>query len=277
MPGFFGNGEECANIDECDEDVDECSDNADCDDTIGSYTCTCHDGWFGDGFECLDSDECAESAIQVHNVTADPLYNSTECSVNAECANTDGSYNCTCNWGYFEPENPDDHGGETCLDSNECGDLEGGTQVPGDFEWGNHNCDINAECVNTDGNYTCTCAEGFTGTGFDGECEDLDECAVMEICHADDSCRDEVAAHLNRLEPGALPEPIDGFTFNIISCDMTFGTCNNTAADEGGYICNCNEGYNSTDGLNHFCEDIDECSTGELNECDVNALSLIHI
>ena len=271
LPGFFGNGEECHNIDECDEDVDECSDNADCDDTIGSYTCTCHDGWFGDGFECLDSDECAESAIQVHNVTADPLYNSTECSVNAECANTDGSYNCTCNWGYFEPENPDDHGGETCLDSNECGDLEGGTQVPGDFEWGSNNCDINAECANTDGNYTCTCAEGFTGTGFDGECEDLDECAVMEICHADDSCRDEVAAHSNMLEPSALPEPIDGFTFNIISCDMTFGSCNNTAADEGGYICNCNEGYNSTDGLNHFCEDIDECSTGELNECDVNA------
>ena len=27
-------------------------------------------------------------------------------------------------------------------------------------------CSVNAECQNTDGNFTCTCKDGFNGTGF---------------------------------------------------------------------------------------------------------------
>ena len=28
-----------------------------------------------------------------------------------------------------------------------------------------HNCDVNAECVNTVGSYSCTCSVGYTGDG----------------------------------------------------------------------------------------------------------------
>ena len=30
-----------------------------------------------------------------------------------------------------------------------------------------HKCDKNAQCVDTDGNYTCLCSPGYTGNGFE--------------------------------------------------------------------------------------------------------------
>ena len=38
------------------------------------------------------------------------------------------------------------------LDINECSD-------------GNHVCDVNSNCNNTDGSHICTCKEGYTGDG----------------------------------------------------------------------------------------------------------------
>ena len=46
MPYFF------PDIDECKESLDKCDKNAKCNNTIGSYTCTCKLGWKGDGFKC---------------------------------------------------------------------------------------------------------------------------------------------------------------------------------------------------------------------------------
>ena len=43
----------------------------------------------------------------------------------------------------------------TCIhaDLNECED-------------GADSCDVNAECTNTDGSYTCSCTSGYSGDGF---------------------------------------------------------------------------------------------------------------
>ena len=44
-----------------------------------------------------------------------------------------------------------------CVDVNECTD-------------GTPPCDTNAACENTDGSYTCTCNDGYTGDGQMGNC-----------------------------------------------------------------------------------------------------------
>ena len=39
-------------VDECDLGTDECADLATCDNTAGSYDCTCFDGYEGNGVTC---------------------------------------------------------------------------------------------------------------------------------------------------------------------------------------------------------------------------------
>ena len=42
----------CVDIDECLMGLDNCDENARCNDTEGGFTCTCLDGFVGDGFTC---------------------------------------------------------------------------------------------------------------------------------------------------------------------------------------------------------------------------------
>ncbi len=41
-----------ADINECNDSVAVCNDNADCMDTNGSFECSCRRGFSGDGFNC---------------------------------------------------------------------------------------------------------------------------------------------------------------------------------------------------------------------------------
>ncbi|CAH3124383.1 unnamed protein product, partial [Pocillopora meandrina] len=118
-------------IDECSGETNGCDENAECNNTLGSYKCICKDGFQGNETNCKDLDECADGT---HN-----------CDVNAECNNTLASYNCTCKDGFRG-------NGTSCKDLDECAD-------------GTHNCDVNAECNNTLGSYNCMCKDGFSGNG----------------------------------------------------------------------------------------------------------------
>ena len=41
----------------------------------------------------------------------------------------------------------------TVIDINECDD-------------GTASCDVNAQCINTDGSYNCSCSSGYSGDGM---------------------------------------------------------------------------------------------------------------
>ena len=70
-----------------------------------------------------------------------------QCDINAACTDNIGSYDCSCNTGYFGD-------GFTCEDINECIEI---SPI--------HNCDTNANCNNTDGSFMCTCHRGYNGDG----------------------------------------------------------------------------------------------------------------
>ena len=67
-----------------------------------------------------------------------------------------------------------------------------------------NDCDVHATCENQVGYYTCSCDEGFIGTGFTDNCTDVDECESEEH-----------------------------------NCS-TLAVCTNT---EGSYKCECIDGY----------------------------------
>ena len=148
-----GKGNYCVDIDECAE-RGMCSENAECQNSEGSYLCNCFDGFGGDF--CTDIDEC----------------NSTNsCDLNAQCRNTDGSYECSCKDGFYGAGNwcspgrcPESNCPEnqkcvspttikcecqegfrfnnlsTCVDIDECTEKK---------------CDARTDCVNTIGSYVC--------------------------------------------------------------------------------------------------------------------------
>ena len=113
--------------------MNECDENASCEDLDVGYTCKCKKGFDGNGRYCEDKDECDFSTRGLNN-----------CSPQATCVNTIGSFNCSCIEGY-------EGDGVTCIEVDEC------DQRP---------CHKNAQCVNTPGSFNCSCNEGFFGDGF---------------------------------------------------------------------------------------------------------------
>ena len=189
--GFYGNGTLCKDQDQCAAGVwggpqNDCAIGppagpwgpggdhvpagnqsiAFCNDTFGSFTCTCNTGYEGNGTQCEDLNECVLADLvctnSTYNVSANVTTNGSwtmmleemfsrtcrdvpvhDCDINATCTNGPGSFTCSCNAGYIG-------NGTDCEDLNECDD--------------NTTCPTNAFCYNTVGSFYCECDRGYTGS-----------------------------------------------------------------------------------------------------------------
>ncbi|XP_030025273.2 fibrillin-1 [Manduca sexta] len=176
-PGFrAGPDDECLDIDECEEHLDDCQRlSQHCINTHGYFFCQDHvSKRCAPGFKvnaatgiCEDIDECEES--------------SEVCKRTEICINLPGAYNCkskistlpklfvkkTCQEGTrVRP------GGTICEDIDECRENT-------------HLCDEFQNCINTFGAHECRCKNGFELDSYTGSCVDIDECALkLDNCAA---------------------------------------------------------------------------------------------
>ncbi|XP_052787456.1 latent-transforming growth factor beta-binding protein 4-like isoform X2 [Mya arenaria] len=159
----------CEDIDECDTASDyECGNNGtgSCENTNGSYKCTCSDGFHANRTSdkvtlCIDKDECADPDYVCGNYQT------------GNCSNTIGSFECTCLPGFTQHRLLDRI--IICEDLNEC-------------ENDTYTCD--GACKNSPGGWDCNCNHGYTrNTSHDGlhkSCSDINECESVHSWHCDD-------------------------------------------------------------------------------------------
>lgn len=203
------------------------------------------------------------------------------CGLNAQCFNTLGSYQCSCQSGYSGDaytkctDIDECASGSPCGPGAQCHNLEGGYKCTCPDKYlargtpemgceraavdigcsGDFDCTQNALCVNS----TCQCKLGYQISGI--ECVDVDECAVS-------------------LQPAQnVPTaPVKAFTrlnlasHNQLNSSSTLcgseATCRNT---DGSYLCDCKPGYEKSDPTLAIskCRDINECERS--NPCGQNS------
>ncbi|XP_059496024.1 adhesion G protein-coupled receptor E2-like isoform X1 [Stegostoma tigrinum] len=146
---------------------------------------SCADGYIRNtNGTCVDKDECL----------SDP------CGPNTSCRNTEGSFYCTCNRGFYSASIDRQFAGKNqsyCKDYNEC-------------ETTTTTCGNNANCHNSAGSFYCTCHEGFarangerTFTGYGKGCQDVDECHSSP-CGSHANCTNTVGSYSCTCDPGFI-------------------------------------------------------------------------
>uniref|UniRef100_F1KPH9 Latent-transforming growth factor beta-binding protein 1 n=1 Tax=Ascaris suum TaxID=6253 RepID=F1KPH9_ASCSU len=229
--GFHG--PECELIDNNECEDKPCHWLAHCQNTLGSYYCTCFPGFHGNGHECSDIDECSSGIAHC------PEYSS--------CVNLPGTYFCNCSEGFQPLGLPL----ERCADIDEC-------------EQGLHSCVDPLMCQNEVGSYRCVkeCSEGYRLVN--GSCIDIDECSEkLAECDKRASCTNTIGGYKCTCEEGFAG---NGRTCSPVNdCSQQEGICDRHAFCLGSLrMCICQAGYIG-DGLS--CYDVNECGA-KVNPCE---------
>ncbi|VDI73639.1 Hypothetical predicted protein, partial [Mytilus galloprovincialis] len=270
----------CSNINECDANV--CTQN--CQDTVGSYICSCYTGFklnadktscsacvnpfYGDN--CASQCNCGPGADRCdpsRGCVCNSAWTGDNCDVDVNecdnpgicingdktCVNEDGGYQCNCGSGY-EKVSADDS--VSCADINECSSAT------------TNNCSATVStCQNTDGGYTCRCNTGYQ-TINPYECEDVNECTTeSDDCEQDCvnnvgsyNCRCFFGYELNtdRKTCKEVSDPCG--TLSNLTCSYACRLKDNSA------FCYCQSGYVLL-ADNQTCTDINECADDSKNLC----------
>ena len=105
---------------------------------------------------------------------------------------------------------------------------------------------MNAKCTDLTPGFRCDCNTGYDGSGFSGECRDLDECDLNTHSCDDESqiCKNTEASYTCLCNAGFKPEGDQCLNINECSdithkCDPN-AFCIDLTPD---YRCTCKEGY----------------------------------
>ncbi|XP_022080925.1 fibrillin-1-like isoform X2 [Acanthaster planci] len=243
-PGYEGDGETCADRNECEEGTFLCHPDGACVNTEGSYRCECKEGFAGDGRVCipLDNRTCADGPCFPGVVCEDVPLQRILNSRNWRQLDIIKLFRCgPCPRG-FQGD------GEICRDIDECAR-------------GINACHRDATCVNIPGSYRCECNPGFAGDGNLCVPVDPTTCADLPCFNGRVACRDLVLEDILRttdlantaiiklFECGPCPDgyfgngeicqDINECSLNLFDCHQN-ATCVNT---EGSYECLCDPGY----------------------------------
>lgn len=176
--------------------------------------------------------------------------------MSCEVDTVDGSVECKeCMGGYKKS-------GKVCEDINECV----AEKAP---------CSLNANCVNMNGTFSCSCKQGYRGDGF--MCTDINECDERHPCHPHAECTnlegsfkcechsgfegDGIKKCTNPLERSC--EDVEKFCGRVdhVSC-LSVRIYNGSLSS----VCECEPGFRFEKESNS-CVDIDECEESR-NNCD---------
>ncbi|KAG1955773.1 adhesion G protein-coupled receptor E5-like isoform X3 [Pimephales promelas] len=149
----------------------------------------------------------------------------------------------------------------SCEDENEC-------ETP-------NRCGENAQCVNTNGSYYCTCDEGFRSNppnftaATAGQCVDINECTEnTHTCSTDRVCVNTIGSYICTCPKGYRGQRLDSSCEDVDECVSSVcgvhRRCNNTL---GNVTCICSPGFDTHE--NNTCTDIDECKDPDV--CGTNA------
>ncbi|XP_063678844.1 uncharacterized protein LOC134814630 [Bolinopsis microptera] len=183
----------------CSKDINECEEihlycdemATDCDNTQGSYECTCPSGYFGSGK--MREGGC----IEIADCSSDPCYN-------GQCVDLNIGYTCECEEGWTGPTCGTRATGwcskQPCRNGARCEEHQGLSTGPyrchcmpgfkGQYCEEEAVCDrvtcLNGgTCDSGDGRtYTCQCRDGFAGT----HCEGLAEACEGHVCQNGADC-----------------------------------------------------------------------------------------
>ncbi|KAI5935534.1 Adhesion G protein-coupled receptor E2 [Manis javanica] len=185
--------ESCDDINECGPPSPvSCGKYADCQNTEGSYFCTCSPGY-----------ALASGAAAFRNASENTCQDVDECQLKPRvcrsrgiCINSQGSYSCQCPPGLeLSPEDP-----RLCTDVNECTSEQ-------------NLCHDSTHCFNIVGSYECHCRPGWKPVPGSPHgpnttiCEDVDECiAGQHKCHNSTICANTVGSYACHCRRGWQPK-----------------------------------------------------------------------
>ncbi|XP_030242302.1 latent-transforming growth factor beta-binding protein 4-like [Drosophila navojoa] len=242
-------GQECQDINEC-EIVVEDNENADhvphricqqlCENTIGSYRCSCREGFHlqQDGSSCVP-----DSCDDLDNAQLSRRRCAHECEDLPS-----GGYACRCPDGYRLAE-----------DRHSCEELE----TVCSREQGHERCRPGSCVANeANGTFSCLCPPGYASDVY--SCQDLDECALgTHKCSHD--CFNTAGGYQCLCPRGmSLQEPEGHTCVAPDPCAFNNNGCEQLCLSADGGACTCSKGY-VLGADQKSCQDVDECAVNNGN------------